>query len=403
MKILSRPALNTLLLGVGVFVLYAVAAKLGLRVAFQFPSTTPVWPATGLALTAFLFLGPRIWPAIFAAAFVVNLTTAGTLFTSLGIATGNTLEGLLGAWLVERYAGGRGFLETPERIFRFTLLAAGLSTMVSATLGALSLHFAGLVPTGAFAANWTTWWLGDASGDLLVAPFLVGWVTTPLGRPSLKRALEAVALFGGLCFTGLLLFGLIQPTSYLGTSLKFLCIPFLTWAAVRFGPRESATAILLLSVFAIWGTLIGTQGFGRPATNTTLLILQTYMAVAAMMTLILAAAVRERREAQERLRALAVTDPLTGIGNYRHLIAVLGSEIERALRHGRPLSVLFLDVDGLKQINDRHGHLVGSRALCRVAETLRASARVLDTPARYGGDEFALLLPEIDEATAWQV
>jgi diguanylate cyclase (GGDEF)-like protein len=267
----------------------------------------------------------------------------------------------------------------------------------------VTLQLGGLVPPGQFGSIWTTWWLGDASGDLLIAPFLIGWATTPLTKPSWSRTLEAVALFGGLFLVGLALFGLIQPISYVGTSLKFLSIPFLTWAAVRFGPREAATATLLLGLLAIWGTLLGMQGFGRPAANTTLLILQTYMAVAAVMTLILAAAVKERQEFAERLRSLAISDPLTGIANYRHLITVLELEVERAMRHGRPLSVLFLDVDGLKQINDQHGHLVGSRALCRVADTLVASARVLDTPARYGGDEFALLLPETDEKVAWQV
>lgn len=398
-----RRGLRALLAGSVLFGVYVIAGKLGLQVAFAFPSATPVWPATGLALVAFLLLGPRIWPVIFVGAFLVNLTTAGTVLTSLGIATGNTLEGLLGAWLMTRYAGGRDLLDTPERIFRFTVLAALLSTTVSATVGTLTLRLGGLVPAGEFGPIWTTWWLGDASGDLLVAPFLLAWATTPLTRPSARRALEGVALFGGLVAVGLVLFGVIQPVSYIGASLKFLCIPFLTWAAVRFGPREAATATVLLGMIAIWGMLQGTQDLGRPATNTTLLLLQAYMAVAAVMTLMLAAAVKERRSAEERLRALSISDPLTGIANYRHLIAALELEVERSLRHGRPFSVLFLDVDGLKQINDRYGHLVGSRALCRVAETLRASARVVDTPARYGGDEFALLLPETGEAEAWQV
>jgi diguanylate cyclase (GGDEF)-like protein len=398
-----RRGLRAFLAGSALLAVYFIAGKLGLRVAFAFPSATPVWPATGLALVAFLLLGARVWPVIFVGAFLVNLTTAGTAFTSVGIATGNTLEGFVGAWLVTRYAGGRDCLVTPERIFRFTLLAAVLSTMVSATFGALTLQLGGLVPPGELGSIWTTWWLGDASGDLLVAPFLLGWATTPLTLPSPRRMVEGAALFGGLVLTCLMIFGVIQPISYVGTSLRFLLIPFLTWAAVRFGPREAATAILLLGMAAIWGTLMGAEGFGRQAANTTLLLLQAYMAVAAVMTLMLTAAVQERHAVQERLRSLSISDPLTGIANYRHLITVLDAEIERSLRHERRFAILFLDVDGLKQINDRLGHLVGSRALCRVAETLRTAARAVDTPARYGGDEFALLLPETDEEAAWQV
>jgi diguanylate cyclase (GGDEF)-like protein len=100
---------------------------------------------------------------------------------------------------------------------------------------------------------------------------------------------------------------------------------------------------------------------------------------------------------------LSVSDPLTGIANYRQLIDRLQAEIGRSRRTARSFAVLFVDLDGLKEINDRHGHLVGNRALCRVVDVLQISCRTIDIPARFGGDEFALLLPETDEAEAWQV
>jgi diguanylate cyclase (GGDEF)-like protein len=81
-------------------------------------------------------------------------------------------------------------------------------------------------------------------------------------------------------------------------------------------------------------------------------------------------------------------------------VDVLESEIERSGRTGRGFSVILLDLDGLKIINDRHGHQVGSRALRRLAEVLRVHSRSMDTPARYGGDEFALVLPETVEQAA---
>jgi diguanylate cyclase (GGDEF)-like protein len=105
----------------------------------------------------------------------------------------------------------------------------------------------------------------------------------------------------------------------------------------------------------------------------------------------------------EKVRNLAISDSLTGLANYRRLLDVLENEIRRSERTSRPFALILLDLDGLKIINDRYGHLVGSRALCRVADVLRVHCRAMDTGARYGGDEFALILPETDLSAAREV
>jgi diguanylate cyclase (GGDEF)-like protein len=300
-------------------------------------------------------------------------------------------------------AGGPKAFDRAANIFKFVLCAAIVSTAISATSGATTLALAGFARWADYGSIWLTWWLGDAAGDLVVAPALLLWSAAPRAPWLRRRALEVAALALAVILSAMGVFGGYLAFSAHNYPVAFLCLPVFLWAAFRFDQRVATTAILILGGIAVWGTLHGAGPFARSSPNESLLLLQAFLAVTAVMTLTLGAAVTEHRHADAELHRLATSDPLTGLANYRQLITVLEAEIRRSQRTGRPFAAMMLDVDGLKRINDRHGHLTGSRALCRLAEALRSSCREIDTAGRYGGDEFALILPETDADAAREV
>ena len=376
-----------------VFAVYFGLGKLGLTFSALNENATAVWPPSGYALAAFIVFGARIWPSVLGGAFLVYFTTTGALWSSIAIGVGNTFEGLVAATLVDRLADGTDVFRRVRTVFRFAFIAM-FSTSIGATWGATSATLLGSAVWTDYSSIWMTWWLGDLSGSLVVTPFMLLWATTPIGRIRLLEAIEALGLLVLLVLVGLVVFGGLFPTDVKTYPLEFLCVPFILWAAFRFGQREVATAIALLSSIAVWGTLNGYGPFVQPTQNESLILLQAYTSVMAVMGAVLSTVVMQHKVAEMQLHELAITDALTGLANYRRLIEVLKAEIARSNRTKRPFAVLLVDMNGLKKINDKHGHMVGSRALCRVAETLRKSCRTTDTPARFGGDEFAIVLPE---------
>ncbi|MFL6275766.1 MAG: MASE1 domain-containing protein [Blastocatellia bacterium] len=294
-----RPILYPLLLLV-VCAIYFGSARLGLSLAFLHANVSPVWPPTGVAIAAVWLLGYRIAPAIAVGALLANLATDVSLITASGIAVGNTLEAVTAVFLLRRFVGRRPFYRTPD-ILKFVVIAA-ISTIISATLGNLSLCLGG-ASWNNFGALWLTWWLGDGGGALIVTPLLVIWLDQTAERWPLRRLAEGLLLLVSSSSVAAIIFdGWLLPR-VARYPLEHLIVPFLLWAAFRFGPRGATTTIAILATIAVWGTRSGNGPFVEPTPNESLLILQVFVAAVAIMTLVLAAIVSERRQAEEALRA----------------------------------------------------------------------------------------------------
>jgi serine phosphatase RsbU (regulator of sigma subunit) len=302
----ARRILTDIALVVIVAAAYFGAARFGLGFAFEQGNVTAVWAPTGIALAAVVLGGYRMGIAVAVGAFLANAETDVSLLTSAGIAAGDTLEALAGAYLLNRVAF-RAELERVRDVIALAVLGGVLSTMIAAAIGNLSLLADNAITTHRFPALWRTWWLGDLGGDLLAAPLVMSLITSirnarrglqPLFTE--RHPVELVAMLAFVSATGLLVFSQDRPTTY-------LFFPALIWAALRFGPLGASLASVLATGFALWFTDNGSGPFIGGSPDQELLRAQVFMAAAAVTSLTLASAVAERRRAHDREREIAET------------------------------------------------------------------------------------------------
>ena len=282
---------------------YFTFAYLGLRFASINSSATPIWPPTGLAIAAMLLWGNRIAPAIFVAAFLINQLTAGSIFTSLAIASGNTLEAVIAGYLVGHWAKGELF-DTPLGTIKFALIVLA-ATAVSATIGVSSLTFAGYADVSGFTSVWLTWWFGDLAGALIVTPVVVLWAKSDPGSLKAPQITRTGLIYLATAAVGAIAFGpLVQQTTFDGAIIFIVILP-LVWASIREGPRDTATITLIISAFVVWCTEMQCGPFAKPNLNDSFILSLGFIISTGWLSLALStdAAVRYRVEDQERRHA----------------------------------------------------------------------------------------------------
>jgi integral membrane sensor domain MASE1 len=320
-----------------VALLYTIVGKLGLMLDAVSGFATLVWPASGLALAALLLFGNRLWPGVWLGAFIVNLWTGAPWLVAVAIAAGNTLEAVIGSHVFRRWAEFDGRFDRLRHVAGLIVPAAMLSTLASATVGVASLAFAGVVSAHAIVPTWRAWWIGDVLGDLLVAPLLLTWArpATVVLKP-LRRA-ELVLLGAALVGASLAVFFRPRTSVVFPLEGPYILFPLFIWAAVRFELRGAATATVLASAFAIWGTVVGRGPFARASLAESLLALQTFMGCAALTPLVVGGAISDRarlqREAEHaRAEALLHSERLQVLADASAALVRVTQDAEAILR-----------------------------------------------------------------------
>jgi diguanylate cyclase (GGDEF)-like protein/PAS domain S-box-containing protein len=276
---------------------YVAVAKGGLAFATTHESVSPVWPPTGVALAAVLLLGYRVWPAILAGAFIANVTTGGPLLSVMGISVGNTLEAVVGAFLLWRVANFRRTLVGMRDVLALLVLGALVATTISATIGVGSLWAGGSIPADMVGFEWRVWWLGDAAGALLIAPLILVFA----GRPALPkkpaRVAEALATLALLAMVSVLVFN--SPET-----LVWAVFPILLWVAFRFRQAGAVVGSLVVAGIGVWFTARGYGPFAHESRDTALLTEQAFMGMAAVTALFAAVLGTEHQRLRETLGRL---------------------------------------------------------------------------------------------------
>lgn len=289
---------------------YYLLGRLALPLAIEPGIATAVWPPSGIALAAILLVGYRVWPGIWLGSCLVNIgplwenpkaSAAVAILLTANIATGSTLQAVLGGYLVKRLTGSRIPFDRVRDVFLFVGIEV-VSCILAPCFGVMGMYLGALIPWDIFGTSWWTWWTGDLIGVLVVCPFLLSWSEQrPISwKPWVVG--EFVLLLFSLMALSELVFSVPFGWSRNQVGVAFMLTPPVMWAALRFGHRGATITTLLVSAAVIWGTITGHGPFLRDSVHESLLLVQAFMGVVALMGLTLAAALSERTRAEYALR-----------------------------------------------------------------------------------------------------
>jgi signal transduction histidine kinase len=275
--------------------LYRGVAQIGYQLQFAGPVAAIVWLPVGIGV-AFLYLGGlRFWPGVLVGDLLANDYAALPLGSALGQTAGNVLEVVVMTMLLRRLVPSGDPLGSIRGVMRM-LVAIGAGAAVSASVGPLSLLLGGVIDVAEIPDVWRTWWLGDATGALILLPLALAWARPRSGSWLRRHGIEALLLLTAMTV-------LSELALRASEQLTYLVFPPLVWAALRLGRRGATVAVAVAAGFAVWETTRRMGPFAYQSITYSILGTQLYIAVSSISTLCLTAAVSERKGIAERLAA----------------------------------------------------------------------------------------------------
>ena len=339
--------------------------------------------------------------------YLRSVDIAGSYQTYLYVEVGGTL--LSFCYAANALVRFRGTHDRTALILSFGFVLSGLIETVGYFHFNQVLHFGGAglhIPMG---------WMVSRTllAVLLLAAISVEKYTPTARQPSKEIAVAllvvALAAYGtSAAFLAAPSAPIAHPSHFLSRAWDLLPAFLFLAAAVAFFLRikrdQKSASIYDYSLFVVASLNVVchvSAAFSRHLLDGPFFLAE--LSKTASYVVMLFGALLDQARLFDQVRTLAVSDSLTGLANYRRLLSVMEAELDRSRRTQRPFSVVLFDMDGLKAINDQYGHLTGSRALVRLGKILRNHCRAIDTAARYGGDEFAIVFPEADADIATRI
>jgi len=382
---------------------YVVTARIGQIFAIEPGNITPVWIPSGIMLAWVLLRGYYIWPGIFLGAFLGNIwayfgnNSSGELYSAMFAGffngVGDTLCAIAAVMLMLRYFKESNPFKSLNAFLGLMVFGVVLGPLVSALFGASSLWLVGILTSETYSFALLTWWIGDSVGVLLLAPLILAFAHPEDDRILQPNRVEVLFFVVAILLYPILVLSVSDNALLVGNS-TFILVPILFWSLIRFGLRISFSVTLYFTVCLIYLEYLGLGPFQYTSSFDRIASLQFFVLSTVSSIFVIGSLLSDRDRSYQLLKESNQHDVLTKIYNRQYFDQQLAREIARQKRYKKPFSIIMYDIDFFKRVNDKYGHQAGDEVLKKLSNLVASQIRDIDTLARWGGEEFMILMPE---------